>query len=633
MAMAVMHIVKDGMPILPSGMLYPRGLTQLYLMAGSVQLFGESEWALRLPSALCGVALIALAYLAGRRFLEPRWNLAFTTAVAYQPEVIVYTQTARMYIFMLAAIAACMVCLFAWERGGRIGWLIGALVALVVGLELHALSVTFAALFLLPGLLQGDRRKLVYGIAAAGIAMLFFLGIDAWVSAQYPVPPPEYAADLGPPPWERSRVPLIHSVYFQTTLNLVGLAAAFCAIQASRVIPQRLASVSVAALLLAGLVSQLMLFYHVAALLFVVALVLAYRHGQATVRWRLMYFAMICALLALIHVIALAARPGSALQLLGMMVGQPSVWPYVRIAEFSPVAAALVALLMMWGLYRLAVGRQAPDYWLFAMLGVWLPLFAIGLFTWNAPSRYTAASLLPLLMAAFAFVQEGSDWLQRQLTTAASAQRKQWVQRLSSKGLPMAAATLASVLVIDPAAAAHVINGGYAVYPDHKGAAEFIRSQHIGDEDVILAEDVLQQTSYLGAVDSWLISRMYARRYVERVGADIRDFYTGTEVISSGSQLDEVLRSAGAGRVFVIGSGENQKDGRRSMRGPQIDAALHSSRFVEVYRGRDGLTRVWRAVPPTTLPGSSAPATVPRRAPPEANGRRADEQGAAPLPE
>ena len=56
MALAVMSIVRDGAPILPSGMFYPRGMTQLYLMAGSVQLFGESEWAFRLPSVLCGVA-------------------------------------------------------------------------------------------------------------------------------------------------------------------------------------------------------------------------------------------------------------------------------------------------------------------------------------------------------------------------------------------------------------------------------------------------------------------------------------------------------------------------------------------------------------------------------------------------
>jgi len=619
MAMAVLHIVKDGMPLLPSGMFYPRGLTQLYLMAGSIQLFGESEWALRLPSALCGIALIGLAYLAGRRFLTPRWNLAFTATVAFLPEIIVYSQTARMYIFMLAAIAVFLVCLFAWERSGRSGWLIGAVAALTIGVELHALAITCAGLLVFPGLLQGDRRKLLHGVAAAVIATILFLAIDAWVNAQYPVPPPEFAADLGPPPWERARAPLVHATYFQLALNLAGLVAAFCAIQVGRVVPKRPASIGVTALLLATLVSQLMLFYHLAVLLFVAALVLAYRYGATNVMWRLMYFVLTSALLALIHVTTLAARPGSVIQLAGSMVGEPSVWPYVRIAEFSLVAAVLVAVLIVWGLCRLAVWRQVPDYWLFAMLGVWVPLFAIGLFTWNVPSRYTAASLLPMLIAAFAFAQEGGNWLQRRFAATSVLQRGQLAGRLSSSGVQVAAAVLASVLVIDPAAAARAIDGGYALYPDHKGAAQFMSSQHVVDEDVILAEDVLQQTYYLGAVDYWLISRKYARRFVERrANGSIRDFYTGTGVISSGSELDELLRSAGTRRVFVIGSGENQGDGRLSMRGPQIDAALHSDRFVEVYRGRDGLTRVWRAVSSPGPSGSSAPATVPRAAQPEA---------------
>src|SRR5262245_51738015 len=159
MAMAAMHIVRDGWPILPSGMFYPRGLSELYLMAGSVQLFGESEWSFRLPSALAGVAMIYLCYVAGRRFLRPEWNLALAATVAVLPELIEYSQTARMYIFMLVCIPGALASIFAWERSGRIGWLLGGVLALIFGIELHALAVTCALIFLMPGLLQADRRK------------------------------------------------------------------------------------------------------------------------------------------------------------------------------------------------------------------------------------------------------------------------------------------------------------------------------------------------------------------------------------------------------------------------------------------------------------------------------------------
>lgn len=237
MAMAVMSIVHQGVPILPSGMFYPRGITQLYLMAGSVQLFGESEWAFRLPSALCGVLVIYLSWLAGRRFLRPYWNLAFAASVALLPAMIVYSQTARMYIFLLAAVAACMVCVFAWERTGRVRWLIAGVVALAIGIDLQALAVTALLLFLMPGILQGDVRKLLYGTAAAAMVVLSYLLINGWVDTHYPVPPPEYAADLGPPLWDRSRAPQGFALTFEIALWAAGLAVAFFAIHLSRVVP------------------------------------------------------------------------------------------------------------------------------------------------------------------------------------------------------------------------------------------------------------------------------------------------------------------------------------------------------------------------------------------------------------
>jgi 4-amino-4-deoxy-L-arabinose transferase-like glycosyltransferase len=582
MAMAVMSIVREGAPILPSGMFYPRGMTELYLMAGSVQLFGESEWAFRLPSALCGVMVIWLAWLAGRRFLRPYWNLAFATSVALLPSMIVYSQTARMYIFLLAAVAASMVCVFAWERSGRIGWLIGAVAALVVGIDLQALAVTVILLFLMPGLLQGDLRKFLYGAAAAAAVMLAYLLINGWVDTHYPVPPPEYAADLGPPLWDRSRASQGFERTFEVALWVAGFAIAFFAVHLSRVVPQRVASISVAALLLLGLLFQLMLYYHVAGLLFVTAAVVARRYGGPRVWRRMRIFALGCGLLALIHFSLLASTPGSLKKVVGALVGQPSIWPYFRIAQFSQVATLLAAASLGWSLWRLMQRRPAPDYVLLGVLGVWIPMFTIGFYVWSMPPRYTVASLLPLMLCAFAFTQHVTDWVQRRFEI-----RRQ-------RPLHIAAAVATTLLVVNPVVLAQTVNSGYESHPDHKGAAEFIRSQHVVDADVLIAEDVLQQTYYLGRVDYWLMSRHHARRYVERVDGEIRDFYTGAGVISSAQMLEELLRREKGKRIFVIGSGENQSDKRKGMRG-DMDAVLRSKQFEVVYQGRDGLTQVWRA--------------------------------------
>lgn len=587
MAMAVMGIVREGAPILPSGMFYPRGMTELYLMAGSVQLFGESEWAFRVPSALCGVLTIWWSWLAGRRFLRPYWNLAFATAVALLPSMIVYSQTARMYIFLLAAVAGCMVCVFAWERSGRIAWLLGGVVALVIGIELHALAVTTVLLFLMPGILQGDFRKLLYGGIAATIVMASYLLVNSWVDSHYPVPPPEYAADLGAPLWDRSRAPEAFALTFEIALWVAGLAIAFFAVHLSRVIPHRFAAISVVTLLLASLLLQLKLYYHIAFLLFIAAAVVARRFGGPRVWRRFRIFALGSGLLALIHFSLLASTPGSLKKVIGALVGQPSIWPYARILQYSEVAGLLALAAVVWGLWRLMRRGRVPDYVLLAVLGVWIPMFTIGFFVWSMPTRYTVASLLPMMLCGFAFAQKAVDWLQAQATA-------QNISVFSGRPAQLVAAAVTTVLVVDPMQVMASVNSGYESHPDHKGAAEFMKAQHIVDADVIIAEDVLQQTYYLGRVDYWLMSRNHARRYVELKNGRIQDFYTGAGVVSSAALLEKLLREQRGNRIFVIGSGENQSDKRRLMRG-DMDPVLRSTQFEVVYQGRDGLTQVWRA--------------------------------------
>jgi hypothetical protein len=369
------------------------------------------------------------------------------------------------------------------------------------------------------------------------------------------------------------------------------LVSAFFALHVARAIPARGAAVASAVLLLAGIGLQLVLFYHLAALSYLAGVVLARRYGSAQVALRILIFAVACALLGLIHVTLLAAAQGAIIKLVGALVGQPSVWPYVRIAQLSPAAGALTCALLAWGVYQLAYNRRVSDYWLLAVLGVWAPVFAVGLFTWDAPTRYTAMSLAPMLLCAFACAQRGTDWLLANVPS---------LRRLAHPQAP--AAALIALCAINPLDAAAVINAGYRIHPDHKGAAEFMRAQQIRDDDLILAEDVLQQTWYLGKVDYWLIGKQVARRYVKRVQGGVVDFYTGTPVIATRAMLDKLLQDNPGKRIFIVGSGEGQSDQRRGVRGRELHEAIESDRFETIYTGRDGLTRVLRAVPGRVAP-------------------------------
>lgn len=595
MAMAVRGIVETGSPILPSGMFYPRGMTQLYLMALSVASFGESEWALRLPSVLCGIALIALTYFAGRRFLRPAWSLAAAATVAFLPDLITDSQTARMYIFMVTAIMASTVCLFAWERTDRLGWLIAASLLLVIGMDMHLLSIAVVPTFLIPGLLQASARKLSFGAAAAAAVGVAFLLIDALTNAQYPVPPPEFAAALGLPPPGRVRSTQEFSTAFHLVLGIGGLAIVVLAWHVSRALAGRIAVVASAASFVVAVSLQLMLFYHLAALFYLSGAVVAFRYGPPRIGLRVIPLALAVSALALVHGALLASIPGQFIKLVGSMMGQPSVWPYVRVVQLCVAAGVLTFALLGWGIYLLARKRPLPDYWLLAALGVWAPLFALGLFAWNVPARYTEMSLAPMLLAAFAFAQRASEWLNAKLSSVLATRKVR----------DTIVAALIALAAINPVQAARAVNVGYSAHPDHKGAAEFMRTQQISADDLVLAEDVLQQTYYLGRVDYWLIGGHTARRFVKRAGNGVVDFYTGTPVIATRAMLEDLMQKNPGKRMFIIGSGEQQSDGRRHARGAELHELLESDRFETVYFGRDRLTRVLRPVPGAVQPSMS----------------------------
>jgi len=123
----------------------------------------------------------------------------------------------------------------------------------------------------------------------------------------------------------------------------------------------------------------------------------------------------------------------------------------------------------------------------------------------------------------------------------------------------------------------------------------------------LVAEDVLQQTYYLGLVDYWLIGQDTADDFSETVDGELLDIYTHTRILGSGAALMALLNRAHRGAIYVIGSGEQQEDGRRSARSFGIYEALQSNRFEVVFSGRDGLTKIWKVDEPKRTGPSPAP--------------------------
>ena len=155
--------------------------------------FGDSELALRSVSALAGVALIPVLYLAARDLVSRRAGLIAAWLAAVNPLLVWYSQEARSYSLMLLFSAAAFLffvrALKDKDRGARQLYLWGAASALAIAT--HYLSVVLIVpeavlLWIYSGI---PRRPLLGAFAipvVTGLALLPLLadqaGHGGWIS-------------------------------------------------------------------------------------------------------------------------------------------------------------------------------------------------------------------------------------------------------------------------------------------------------------------------------------------------------------------------------------------------------------------------------------------------------------------
>ncbi|MFN2543573.1 MAG: glycosyltransferase [Actinomycetota bacterium] len=98
--------------------------------------FGDSEWALRVPSVVFGTAAIPLLYIVARRLVGSRAAVVAATIGAASPFWVWHSDEARMYPLLLMLVLASMALLFeAVDKGKLWRW---TAYALVTGLSLYS---------------------------------------------------------------------------------------------------------------------------------------------------------------------------------------------------------------------------------------------------------------------------------------------------------------------------------------------------------------------------------------------------------------------------------------------------------------------------------------------------------------
>lgn len=150
---AAQRILGIGLPIMPSGVLYTRGLLSSYVEALFLAIH-FSPLVARLPSILLGLLAILTTYMVGRHHFDWRVGLLAAALMTLAPEQIVWSGRARFYIqlqlFVLLAAWAAFESIRTDASGDKDkGWRLHALFALLFILALFSQEET---ILLYPGI-------------------------------------------------------------------------------------------------------------------------------------------------------------------------------------------------------------------------------------------------------------------------------------------------------------------------------------------------------------------------------------------------------------------------------------------------------------------------------------------------
>ena len=157
LALAALGILEHGIPHLPDGFVYTRGLLPAYLEAASIALLGFTDQAARLPSLIFGTLLVPATFALGRLAGPPWAALAAAAIVAFSPPLVLQAREAWLYSSLLFWFAIALAWLLRDGPGDR--WRAGlAAVAALLSHELAVLLVPIAALLDLARV-AGPRRR------------------------------------------------------------------------------------------------------------------------------------------------------------------------------------------------------------------------------------------------------------------------------------------------------------------------------------------------------------------------------------------------------------------------------------------------------------------------------------------
>jgi hypothetical protein len=619
--LAVRAILEKGVPELPSGMIYLRGGLFSHLMAASASLFGFSEFALRLPAALFGVALIPVAYFFGAALFGRVAGLVTAALLAISFWDIDLARYARFYsaFSMWYVLTLYAIWRFRVQALSTAGGILAVALAIVT-LSLHDLAYSLALAFFYPLVLRGPAawrrpREWLWPVAASGVLAAFYVGWREYSLQSRSLP---VLAESGPSAvipggeidqLERSFIALPDMPVLTGMLERIPLfvpVLVLAAVAGALLVTRRLgtplrerALVTFVAVCAAAQLFNL-------ALLGVFALAFLKRTGLPALRSAevLVSVALIGVTFTIWVAAALFAQvelgplvPSTLQSVVRELLDFPYFYVFWGFPNEWPLAAVVASIGALVAFHRAAQrGDAAAGFALLALSG---PIVGNALF--SSPFemfRYNAAfNTLFFVFVALAFVH----W--RELVPA-------WRPALERPLVSRSAVTLGTALLVLLVTAYDLnpLRGwlsverqysndgalyrtfGITAYSDFKTTAAFV-ARNASPHDLIVTPDSREYYNYLGRVDYWLRSGRYEDQSYKSKGA-LRDLYVDTPLVMTLPELEAALATPNRTK-WVLASSAVLADPKAAV-APEIRAFLRAAEQRVVYVGLDRDRKVYR---------------------------------------
>jgi len=607
LAISVKAILETGIPIFPSEVVYPRALAMSYITAAFVNLFGFSEFTIRLPSAIFSTLSILLIYIFARQVIGRQTALIAATIMSVFFWEIVMAQMGRMYAMFSFLTLLSFVLIHAAEIENKRNLRIPALITLALATSLHSIALTIIPMLLIltPYFINKGRKPSIL------LLYILVLILSYMVSNQFSKSEYQHWHGLSEQKIEvtadnidkkestlsmviKNATPLLQKNVLTTAHN----KAYWIAITALTV------TLSLACIFIANL---RLLF----ACLTLMTIALAFQQAiAAACLWLLFLLAgnwlrakhyKLSSLLSFTFLITglllwvASELHGSSYTLqnailaIKMLIAYPPL--FIRIILETYPWVTLILILTSIGIAISASNAQKFSPPLLILILFLVPLFVMGIHPLALDRLYEryVYFLTPYLLIIVAYgISQASDfflkkWNENQKLVACSF----IVALISLTALSGGFSLSRSIAKVT---AEYGMNMDiydrwtrkHYYHPDHKGPSLFVASQY-QNGDLVIAMDILAHYAYFPIADYQLI--ISRKRDAEG--------WIGKTTITSAEELTSVLDNASPGRIWIITAGLHIHDNKDEKEFISIMNTISEFSGEAKYFGKDGDSNVY----------------------------------------